>query len=994
MMNNHEVNQLVEAIQIHLDGGSGPIPAEIAAHQYAKECGQVNERLARIAMMLDSGGDMEALQVAEVEPRLMDRAILLSFGQESEWGEFCKLHDHQQAAPIVARTLDVLDALYKKGISSNHPLYTKYRGAVLSRNEDEAYETIKIIARLNPADANATRELDRHERKMVMRLLVSLKKSVAESNDEDTLDSLSAIEKTQREDDYKETPVYKDAIALRMHLRKAATLAEIPDMLNDAEDELGAAGDWRKAARISAEIEARMKRHGIALNQQDLAQLEKINNTLGELRQEAERMAKVTGVTADLRRLAEAVEINLVTPSGLDHEFASSSLKKLLRCQREMVTLRGNLQSGDQARVDGVIGQLEQVLKRRRSGRKLRLVSICTFVGILLLTASTFGWFSSQASKRIALLVKLQDDGQSVALGDQLKMIQASDAILLKFPKLSSQWSISDQWVRGQQGSSIKVNKLLDKLETQSDESFSGKSPAEVYNAMEEAKEILASLPSDLRDEAASKLMIIRNEADRYLSAAQNKAADEARGVLLETGELLESIEPEGPAQAAKVILDRCMTRLASLVEMSGQAVPILRLPVSVESQLTERLDRVKHVLVRTEGTLGALDEVNRAATITGYLQGMNQLAAASGLESELARRIVEGFPDDSALRAFLLFDGKLSALAAAKRQMQAGFPIPEAARIDRDVIRDLSSNPAIANLWELHWTKKGESLHGYSSGELESRVLARVEKFEHKEWYGKVAESPKSRGGDLIFAEYKKEDQNPVISTYADGVFKSNKMTAVSQMILGMNLDKLLDNTGSEYKRSIIPLIDQVFRNTDVPTLAKAYVVNRLFSLLADREIEWGMHFVPELLSDMKAARAIEMEGQISASYWLTPKDSEIDRSWKRYFDDRLDRRYYRDFQLFRALVKSLLTEPISLAAIVSSEGGASIKVAEEPRIIWGFTANAEGEREMKLLGVVAARSTKLTIPSNLLPLSPLLGVRLEDSAQQKYLLNLHGLK
>jgi hypothetical protein len=47
-----------------------------------------------------------------------------------------------------------------------------------------------------------------------------------------------------------------------------------------------------------------------------------------------------------------------------------------------------------------------------------------------------------------------------------------------------------------------------------------------------------------------------------------------------------------------------------------------------------------------------------------------------------------------------------------------------------------------------------------------------------------------------------------------------------------------------------------------------------------------------------------------------------------------------------------------------------------------------------MKLLGVVAARSTKLTIPSNLLPLSPLLGVRLEDSAQQKYLLNLHGLK
>jgi hypothetical protein len=994
MMNNHEANQLVEAIQMYLDGGSGQIPAEVASHQYAEECSQVNERLARIAMMLSSGGDMEALQVAEVEPRLMDRAILLSFGQESEWDEFCKRHSNQQAPPIDAGTLGVLDVLYQKGISSNHPLYTKYRGAVLSRNEDEAYETIKIIARLNPGDANAKRELDRHEHKMVMRLLVSLKKSIEESNDEDTLQSLSSIEKTHREDDYKDTSVYKDAVARRMHIRKSAALAEIPGMLNASEDGLGADGDWRKAARVFAEIEARMQRYDITLNPGDLAKLEKIDHRLDELRREAERMAKVNGLTDDLRRIAEDVEINLVTPDGLDHEFASSSLAKLLKCQREMVALRGNLQPGDQARVDGAIGQLEQVLQRRRSRRKLRLVSVCTIVGIVLLAASVFGWFSSQASKRVSLLVKLQEDGQSIALSDQLKIIRDSESVLLKFPKLSSQWSISDQWVRGHQGASAKVHKLLDKLESQSDVKFSGSSPSEVYHGMEEAKEIVETLPGDLHDEAAAELMIIRNEADRYLSAGQKKAAAEALVVLRETGEQLESIDLEGSAQAAKAVLDRCMVRLTPLVEMSGQPAPILRLPVSVESQVSERVARLKHVLVKTDVTLSALQEVNEAETISGFKLGMNKLATASYVEAELAKRVVETFPDDRALRAYLLFSGDLAALAAAEKEVQAGFPKPEAAQqLDRDVISDLSSNPALVNLWDLHWTKKGKNQNAYSSGELQiHRVLGRDGHTIHREWYGKVAESPKYRSKPLSFKEYKMI--NPRISTKRDEVFKSNKVTAVSRMISGMNLDQLLDNTGSEYRRSIIPLIDQVFRNREAPPMAKAYIVNSLFRLLRGREFDWGGHFVPALINDMKAARVIEMEGQILASDWLTPKDTEIDSRWKRYFDDRLDQRYYRDFLLFRALVKSLVTEPISLAAIVHSDRSVTINATEEARVVWGFKLNAEGEAVMHVLGVVDAQSTKLTIPSNIMPLSPLFAVKLEDSAQQKYLLSLHGSK
>ena len=153
-------------------------------------------------------------------------------------------------------------------------------------------------------------------------------------------------------------------------------------------------------------------------------------------------------------------------------------------------------------------------------------------------------------------------------------------------------------------------------------------------------------------------------------------------------------------------------------------------------------------------------------------------------------------------------------------------------------------------------------------------------------------------------------------------------------------------------------------------------------------------MHLVPSLISDMKEARAIEMEGQILASDWLTPKTSEIDSRWERYFKARLDRHYYRDFQLFRSLVKNLIAEPISLAAIVHSDGSAAINTAEVARVVWGLTLNVEGESVMQILGVVDAQSTKLTIPSNILPLSPLFAVQLENSEQQAFLLSLHSSK
>ena len=53
-----------------------------------------------------------------------------------------------------------------------------------------------------------------------------------------------------------------------------------------------------------------------------------------------------------------------------------------------------------------------------------------------------------------------------------------------------------------------------------------------------------------------------------------------------------------------------------------------------------------------------------------------------------------------------------------------------------------------------------------------------------------------------------------------------------------------------------------------------------------------------------------------------------------------------------------------------------------------------AEGEAEMQVIGVVKAQSSEIAFPSNMMPLTPLFGIKLEDAEQQTFLLNLHQSK
>jgi uncharacterized protein YqiB (DUF1249 family) len=96
-MSSTSHNDLIDSIRSLLDGRITSSPPEVVALEYARLCRDVNDRLSRIAPMLQEGGEIQALQIAEQPPRLLDLAFVLSFGSEVEWQEYCRAHGHEVA---------------------------------------------------------------------------------------------------------------------------------------------------------------------------------------------------------------------------------------------------------------------------------------------------------------------------------------------------------------------------------------------------------------------------------------------------------------------------------------------------------------------------------------------------------------------------------------------------------------------------------------------------------------------------------------------------------------------------------------------------------------------------------------------------------------------------------------------------------------------------------------------------------------------------------
>src|SRR3954469_3478765 len=156
-----DTERLIRRISDVLQPGGNQDAAPRLADDFANACRAANLRLQQCEAMIRANDRLQAIQLAETAPNLLDLIALLEFANATDWRAFCQKNALPVAERIDSRAVQALTQCYAQGISTDHPLYAAYRKATLTRNDAEALAALRIITRLNPGDANAASELAR-----------------------------------------------------------------------------------------------------------------------------------------------------------------------------------------------------------------------------------------------------------------------------------------------------------------------------------------------------------------------------------------------------------------------------------------------------------------------------------------------------------------------------------------------------------------------------------------------------------------------------------------------------------------------------------------------------------------------------------------------------------------------------------------------------------------------------------------------------------------
>jgi hypothetical protein len=963
-------NALIDAIRGLLAGRPANAAGEVLAVEYAKQCRDVNGRLGKIALMLEGGGEIQALQLAEQSPPVVDAALALSFGGEAAWQDYCRDHGHELAPVIDARSLESLLAVQSKGLASNHPLYRDYRAAVSSRDDERAHNLIRVIARLNPGDENAAKELKRLQRKALLAAVANLRDNL-DADGASLLAAMQKVEEAGAAEDYEKLPEWQRATDARHRLRQTAAWQRMPEVLRLAEQQL-AQGEWRQAAVLHGEYGMLVGTYGSNAATAGLAERARaLGVELDHHRAEAARAADVRQLVAQMERSADEIETKLALPAGLTPAAAAPMLEDLTRKVRQHESLHGDFPDGVQERIEAALARLAQVLARAKRRQRLRFVIGFAVAAVVVLAIAGLGLLTLRASNHTALLASLRGQETASGVRDLLTRILRDEPWLLKWPRLSTEVAQASRWLEALDTSAAIADRELTDLETARRQEFAALSSPDLHAKLQAIESLVAKLPAEVSSAAAVRLTMIRNDGGRALANRQQQNDAAARELATRWTAILAGIDLAAPVADAAEISAPAAAELAPFLELAAADVPILGLPAATAAMIADVDAKVRRLQEQVAAVASAVTGLQQATTPAAYRDALTQLAACAFAEGAAAQRVIAGWPPDDKVKALLVFRGDVRALEAAAKDEEGKLPVPAAVDArDREILAKLTSSQVLNNLWEVVWKNgKGVQLACLGQGE--------VERNGKDGWKGLFAPYPQLASAPLKF-------KGNMIPAAGGNVLVANRPTATTAMMAKLKLAELLNADGTEFRMSVLPLLDTVANDAQAKPLAKAYVLGHLFRLVQNHPAsEWGLHYRPELIDEMNAFRELELKVPVLEAAWLLEKDPDYAKPWEAFFAARGKKWGFEEMRKTREAAAAVLQHPVELAGRAGPDGILALTPADDNRLLLAVCDAGGSKQELRVVGI-AKVGVEPSVPSPAaLPFSPLLTIALTDDLQ-----------
>ena len=883
---------LIVKIQAIIGGhsDSSEMQTRSIAMEYYKRCQQAESQLEHCIALIKAGRDYPALQVAE-SSNLLESLNVLMFPELEQWRNFCSAEKLPSPPPFDDSQIELLNSIYTKGVSQNHPLYRDYRRAMRLRKYEDALAIIKTISKINAYDAEARRECDRLRNRVTKKKLALLELALRDKNDDSVNEIFQELE--SEADLLADNYIWKDAVAYRRSKELENDRKRCLEIINEI-NYIDLENDFTKASDLVTEFN--LITNKAELSQDDLNFIENLS------RQIAEKQDKIIEAEKSARA-RNFIKMELENPDK--KEKISQKISRLLKLKKEAEL---SLDAETTKRLSTFIAKLR--FKHRVS--ILFKIAISATCAVAIGAIALFIWESSEQKRR---------QSEANLMLSEIEQIQEVSTIPTKiaefkkrFPELADSVFASRVSTLSETSklAEINLNRFKKTIENIENTDFKN-APSNVFdNASESIERLFADItllsPIEqalYREKLESISKTLRNSIDerKVKNAKQTRLLLDKYETIAEEYEGFVRAKAEIDADAEKVT-----EALRPLIEDTSAIFKAHRLDIDKFNDLSVRITDAKNKYAKFDKLRDLLTQARNTAE---YIATLDIIEESGATPVDFAR--------------------KLSKISKEKNSIKLGQLVEFGSQKAIDEIDSAGLSTRIS----LPENKMLTGLYKYSrEGNFDVYTIGKISEKVHR-W----------QGGSETVQEVNEVKSGGKISTKPYRKHTINGRTPRGELLIGgieapeSILGKAVFNQSAE--SSALSALTMI-ANAKVNSVYKAYLESLIFEKLKENPTATLMEYSP--LAKQRMEKIERYASQLFDYSWIFESNSKEKLVTAELYSS-LSPDYHKDANIHLNALKIAKSNPIILVGVCTEDGKPSL-FKDAVGAVWGVN-NLNGKFE-----------------------------------------------
>jgi len=938
MMTLTKTERLVRKIADAASQPASDTQAAKLAQDYAEVCRAANRRLEQCAIMIEAGQFLQALQLSETPPPLLDLITLLSFRQAAEWRNYCQAHQLPWTEPFYDKYIRLLNNAYGKGIASDHPFYRDYRRAVMENDDARALSILRVISRLNPADANTKEELKRLEEKMLRVKLESLRQVVAAGD-------AAAIQAALEQLESAGLPVPASHPAWQQ-----AQVARCQQMLRRAE-QLREQGVWQEVEAVVEEIHALATRSNLRLPEAEA-------DLWTALEEWTAQQRSACAAEQDFKRAVSALEYEVQslaskqsTNSTLNKAAATSAYAALEEKWREA-------QRFDRPLPEDLAGQYRKCSdwlqhQVRAAGRRQRIMAVVTALVILGAIGAAIPYFLGLERQRdfSQQCQRLESDRN---VSEVESLLAAAPASWKANPQMAESFDKARDFIAHEKEFKQNFDQKLAGLQSIAAAGFRN-ALAQTGPDRASCEHALNQLAPEYQSAAKSAL----GAWDLQWQAFRNA---EMGGVLKQAEAAAEDLNATNSAEMVRASMAQIRARLSGLAPLEAQPPPLEQGLADRLARLTNKVEVWTDTAQKWEQAQAAL---GNAPSLEQYLAALDQLADspfATPAQRKAVAAIARLQISQETLLGQLLLPGNHPAWPTLTNVTgwSASLMPEQPTSQEKDLYFKLRDDKNVRDVFAYELVTNSRPGNPYHSHPIFVR--------------GDMAPNNAGDEAGMVHDPALFQDSLHFVQTaYSDwNYIKVNRLyrTQECDSYERLGLGELIDANTGNYQKPILQIFDQLNQDTKASAAFRAFVIFKLLAVAQLRPDEWGLPWCPSAAAELQALTDLGAK-DIHSGDWMVPERSDkFERPLQEYFAQARAVPLEKQARFLQQLTRETCAQGFAFAGYMDASGRPVLRAPGSSAVeLCGWSRSGSATVLLRK----AAGSADYTALTEPLPYSPL---------------------